>query len=351
MTDNRERTMRLRAGSRLLRLLASLTWILLVVWVAVSVTFVLSRIVPADPARLAAGLDAGPEQVAEVRAEMGLDQPLAAQYGRYLGDLITGDLGRSLQTRQPVIDDLLTALPASLELILASYLIYAVIGILAGIAWAYWPRGPHTLLLRFGAVIGVAVPVFWVGLVLQVVFAGKLQWFPVAGNFDFEGTGVPKVTGMGLVDTALTGQLPLIGEALRTLALPVVTLVVTHLAVTMTLMRSSLEEQLKRPYVRTARARGVKERRIVFVDALRNSLNPVVTMLGLQLGWSLGGVVIVEVIFSWPGFGLYAYQAFSAFDYNAIMAITLLSTVVFVTVNALVGMIYPMLDPRLKEAR
>ncbi|WP_283137985.1 ABC transporter permease [Rhizohabitans arisaemae] len=343
--------MRPPVARRLLKPVTGLAWILVVVWSAVSVTFLLSRIVPADPARLAAGLDAGPEQVAQVRAEMGLDQPLIVQYGRYLGDLLTGDLGRSVQTRQPVLDDLLSALPASLELILVSSLIYAVLGVLAGIAWAYWPRGPHTLLLRLGAVVGVAVPVFWVGLLLQIVFAGRLRWFPVAGNFDFEGTGVPRVTGMGLVDTALTGDLTLVGEALRTLALPVTTLVVTHFAVAMTLMRSSLEEQLRRPYVRTARARGVKERRIVFADALRNALNPVVTMLGLQLGWSLGGVVIIEVIFSWPGLGLYAYHAFSAFDYNAIMAVTLLSTVAFVLINALVGAIYPLLDPRLKEAR
>ncbi|MEV7232172.1 ABC transporter permease [Polymorphospora sp. NPDC051019] len=338
-------------GSRLVRLAIGLGWILLVVWIAVSITFVLSRLVPADPARLAAGLDAGPEQVAQVRTDMGLDQPLPVQYLRYLGDLVTGDLGDSIQTRQPVLDDLAAAVPASLELILLSYLGYAAIGVLAGIAWAYWPRGPHTGLLRFTGVIGVAVPVFWVGLLLQIVFAGKLQWFPVAGNFDYGGTGVPKVTGMGLVDTILTGEPGLIGQAARTVALPVTTLVITHIAVTMTLMRSSLAEQLRRPYVRTARARGVTERRLVFVDALRNSLNPVITMLGLQLGWSLGGVVIIEVIFSWPGLGLYAYHAFGAFDYNAIMAITILSTVVFVVVNALVGTLYPVLDPRLRESR
>lgn len=333
------------------RLIGGVAWMLLVVWIAVSVTFALSRLVPADPARLAAGLDAGPEQVAEVRAEMGLDQPLLVQYGRYLRDLATGDLGRSLQTRRPVLDDLLQALPASLELILVSYLIYAILGILGGIAWAYWPRGPHTWLFRVIAGVGVAVPVFWVGLLLQLGLAGKLRWFPVAGNFDYAGTGVPRVTGMGLVDTVLTGQPGLIAQALRVLALPVLTLVITHIAVAMTLTRSSLEQQLKRPYVRTARARGVTERRIVFVDALRNALNPVVTMLGLQLGWSLGAVIIIEVVFSWPGFGLYAYHAFGAFDYNAIMAITLLSTVTFVVVNALVGRIYPILDPRLKERR
>lgn len=335
--------------SPLLRLLGGLAWLVLVLWVAVTVTFVLSRIVPADPARLAAGIDAGPEQVAEVRKEMGLDRPLLVQYGRYMGGLVQGDLGDSVQTRQPVLDDILGALPASLELIVLSFTIYAVIGVLAGIAWAYWPRGPHRIGLRLLSVVGAAVPVFWVGLLLQLLFAGKLNWFPVAGNFDYAATGVQQVTGMGIVDAALTGRPGLVGEALRVVALPVGTLVISHLAVTMTLMRSSLSDQLHRPYVRSARARGVGEPRIVFVDAVRNALNPVVTMLGLQLGWSLGAAVIIEVIFSWPGIGLYAYNAFGAFDYNAIMGITLLSTLTFVLVNAGVGLIYPLLDPRLKE--
>lgn len=334
---------------RLVRLASSVAWLLLVLWIAVTATFILSRIVPADPARLAAGLDAGPEQVAQVRQEMGLDQPLPVQYGQYMTDLIRGDLGRSVQTRQPVLNDLLGALPASLELIVVSFVLYAAIGVLAGVAWAYWPRGPHQLGLRLLSVVGAAVPVFWVGLLLQLALGGMLRWFPVAGNFDYAATGVPDVTGMGIVDATLTGEPALIGQALQTLALPVLTLVIGHLAVTMTLMRASLRDQLQRSYVRAARARGVPERRIVFTDALRNSLNPVVTMLGLQLGWSLGGVVIIEVIFSWPGIGLYAYHAFAAFDYNAIMAITLLSTLVFVLVNALVGQIYPILDPRLKE--
>lgn len=340
-----------RMGPRLARIGTSLVWMAFVVWVAVTIAFVLSRLVPADPARLAAGLDAGPEQVAQVRANMGLDQPLWVQYGRYLGDLATGDLGVSLQTRQPVVDDLLAAVPASLELILLAYLLYAGIGVLAGIAWGYWPRGPHTLVLRLVGVAGAAIPVFWVGLLLQLVFAGKLNWFPVAGNFDYLGTGVPKVTGMGLVDTVLTGQPALISQALQTLALPVTTLVITQVTIAMTLMRTSMEQQLRLPYVRTARARGVREGRIVFADVFRNAFNPVLTMLGLQLGWSLGGMVIIEVIFSWPGFGLYAYRAFNAFDYNAIMAITILSTVVFVLVNSMVSALYPVLDPRLREAR
>jgi ABC-type dipeptide/oligopeptide/nickel transport system permease component len=212
-----------------------------------------------------------------------------------------------------------------------------------------WPRGPHAVLIRLVSIAGVAVPVFWIGLLLQLVFAARLGWLPVAGNLEYERYGVPLRTGMGTVDALTAGNLPAFGNALWHLVLPVTTLVIGQLALATRLTRASLDYQLGQPYVRTARARGVPERRVVLVDALRNALNPVVTMLGLQFGWLLGGTILVEVVFSWPGLGLYAYNAFRTFDYDPIMAITLIVTVAFVVVNELVGLVYPLLDPRLKE--
>ena len=338
-------------AGRLARFAKGVLWLVLVVLVAVSITFALSRIVPADPARLAAGLEAGPEQVEQVRQDMGLDDPIVVQYVRYITGLMRGDFGDSIRTRGPILDDVIEALPASIELIVVSFTLFAVLGIVAGIIWAYWPRGVHAILLRVVAVAGSAVPVFWVGLLLQILLAARLGWFPVAGNLNHEAVGIAEVTGAGLLDAVIAWNPSAMWEAARVLFLPVMTIVIHNIALTIALMRSSLADQLDREYVRAARARGISEWRVVMVDALRNALNPVITMLGLQLGWLLGGVVIVEVIFSWPGIGLYAFSSFQAFDYNAIMAITVLATAGFVLVNALVSQLYPLLDPRIKEAR
>ena len=181
------------------------------------------------------------------------------------------------------------ALPASIELIVVSFTIFASLGILAGIVWAYWPRGVHAFLLRVVAVAGSAVPVFWVGLILQIVLAARLGWFPVAGNLNHEAAGIAEVTGAGLLDALIARSPSAMWEAARVLFLPVMTIVIHNIALTIALMRSSLADQLDREYVRAARARGLSEWRVVVVDALRNALNPVVTMLGLQLGWLLGG--------------------------------------------------------------
>jgi ABC-type dipeptide/oligopeptide/nickel transport system permease component len=339
-----------RPGPRLLREIAvRLFWLIVVIWAAVTLTFFLSRVVPADPARLAAGLQAGPEQVAEVRRLLGLDQPLFVQYVDYLTGLVQFDFGRSIQTRGPVVADLMVFLPATLELVVLAAVGFTVVGITLGVVWAVWPRGPHTIVIRLVAVTAVAVPVFWIGLVLQIVFASRLGWFPIAGNLDYEAFGVPLVTGASTIDALLAGNLEAFGSAVRHLTLPVVSLVLGQLALATRLTRASLSEQLQQPYVRSARARGVTEGRIVIVDALRNALNPVITMLALQFGWVLGGSVLIEVVYSYPGLGLYAFNAFRTFDYNPIMGMTIVVTIAFVVVNEITNSLYPVLDPRLRD--
>jgi ABC-type dipeptide/oligopeptide/nickel transport system permease component len=332
-----------------MRLLSRLGWLLVVVWAAVTVTFVLSRIVPADPARLAAGMQAGPEQVEEVRRQLGLDRPLPEQYVDYVSGLVRGDFGDSVQTRGPVADDLRAYLPATLELVIVSFVLFALLGVALGIVWAVWPGGVHSWLIRVGSLIGAAVPVFWIGLVFQLVFGSRLGWFPIAGNLEYSRFDVPKRTGAGTLDALLALDPAAFANAVWHLVLPVMTIVVSHLALTTRLTRASLSEQLTRPYVRTARARGVSKRRVVIVDALRNAANPVITMLGLQFGWLLGSTILIEVMFSWPGLGTYAFNAFRTFDYNPIMAITIVITVAFVVVNEVVNALYPRLDPRLRD--
>lgn len=334
-----------------LGVLSRLGWLLVVVWAAVSLTFILSRVVPADPARLAAGLQAGPEQVAEVRRLLGLDQPLLQQYLDYIAGIFTLDFGDSIQTRGPVLTDVMDALPATLELVIAAFVVYAILGITLGVLWALRPRGVSSRLISFGSIIGAAVPVFWMGLVLQVFLGAKLGWFPISGRMDYGEFGVSDVTGFTTLDALLAGNPSAFGDALWHMVLPVTALVASQLAIATRLMRTSMGAQLRQPYVRVARARGASETRVVVVDALRNALNPVVTMLALQFGWLLAGTILVEVVFSWSGLGLYAFNAFRTFDYNPILAITIVTTVTFVVVNELVGLLYPVLDPRLKEER
>lgn len=340
-----------RPGRLLLGIASRLGWLLLVVWAAVSLTFVLSRIVPADPARLAAGLQAGPEQVAEVRRVLGLDKPLFTQYVDYVTGIARLDLGDSIQTREPVLADVQRYLPATLELVLTAFAIYAVLGVALGVLWALRPKGPLAALIGLASIAGAAVPVFWIGLVLQLTLGYKLGWLPISGSLDYFGSGVERVTGFTTVDALLAGNVAALGEAISYLVLPVTALVAGQLALATRLTRSSMAAELRRPYVRTARARGAGETRVALVDALRNALNPVITMLGLQFGWLLGGTILVEVVFSWPGLGLYAFNAFRTFDYNPILAITIITTVTFVLVNELVSLLYPVLDPRLRGER
>lgn len=336
--------------SRLKIVLNRSWWLFVVVWTAVTLTFILSRLIPADPARLAAGLQAGPEQVEEVRRQLGLDRPLLEQYLNYLSGVIRFDLGKSIQTRQPVVSDIFKYLPATLELVFAAFFTYAILGVVFGVLWARFPRSIASRVLSISTVLGVALPVFWIGLILQVVFAANLKWFPLAGNLPYSKFRVDFVTGMGTLDSLLAGNFEAFGFALKAMVLPVTALVISQFAVSTRLTRTSMTSELQKQYVTTARARGSSETQITIFDALRNALNPVITMLGLQFGWLLGGTILVEVVFSWPGLGLYAFNAFRTFDYNPILAITIVITITFVIVNELVSLLYPKLDPRLRRS-
>lgn len=321
-----------------------------VVFGVVTLTFFIARVIPADPARVAAGLNAKPEQVEEVRRALGLDQPVLVQYQRYIGALLRFDLGRSIQTRQPVIGDIKQFLPATLELVFYSFSLYVVLGIAIGIGWALRPDSLLAKVARVTSVAGAAVPVFWIGLIFQLLFATRLNWLPVAGRLELSAQPPPFVTGMYTVDSLLAGDIPLFFDAVRHLVLPVATLVLSLLATAARLTRAAIQTELQQPYVRTARSKGLAERYILWRHVLRNALNPILTMLGLQFGWLLGGTILVEAVFSWPGIGLYAYESFKTFDYAPIQALAVIITLAFVVVNLLVDLAYPILDPRLRHS-
>lgn len=327
-----------------------LVWIIFVVLGVVTLTFFIARVIPADPARLAAGLNANVEQVEEVRRALGLDQPIYVQYQRYIFGLLRFDLGESIQTRQPVWNDIRQVFPATLELVLYSFTIYVVFGVSLGVLWALHPTSLAAKLARTLSVIGAAVPIFWIGLIFQLIFGTRLGWLPIAGRLDLTAIPPPFVTGMYTIDTLLAGDFELFTTALIHLILPVTSLVLSLLPLAARLTQAAVREELQQGYVRTARSKGLAEWTVLWRHVIKNALNPVLTMLGLQFGWLLGGTILVEAVFSWPGIGLYAFESFKTFDYTPIQALAILITFTFVFVNLLIDLTYPLLDPRLRQS-
>jgi ABC-type dipeptide/oligopeptide/nickel transport system permease component len=315
------------------------------------VTFITLHVFPADPARLLAGPGATPDQVQQIRRDLGLDQPLPVQYLRYLGDLATGNLGRSIQTGQPVANDLIQRLPATLELALVTMLVYVLVSIPLGVVAAVSRGRPPDLLIRLFSVAGLAVPAFWLGFLLQLVLYRDLGWFqhPV-GRLAPEVPPPPFVTGFYLIDSLVAGRLDAFGSAFVQLVMPVACLVASRIGVGVKLTRTSLLDVIGSDYVRTARAKGLRERSVLYGHALRNALMPVVTALGVQFGYLLGGTLVVEVVFGWPGIGQYAIGSITTVDFPAIMSVTVIVSVFFVLANFLVDVLYLYLDPRLRAA-
>jgi peptide/nickel transport system permease protein len=332
-----------------LRLVARRLLLLIPVLFGVSLlSFVLSHVVPGDPARLLAGTHAGLAQVQAVRHAYGLDQPLPQQYWTYLTDLAHGNLGTALHTQRAVGQDLRDFLPATLELAIAAMLLAAIIGIPLGTLAAVGRNRLPDHATRVLALGGVSLPVFWVALVLQLLLYYNLGWFPSGGRLDQTLTPPPTHTGFYTVDAILAGRPDLLANALWHLVLPAAVLALGPLAVVMRITRASMLEALAQQYVRTARAKGVRRGAVVMSHALRNAVLPTVTVLGLQFGYLLGGAVLVEYIFSWPGIGLYTAQSIEASDYPAIMGVTVVVAFLYVVLNLLVDLSYALLDPRIR---
>ncbi len=311
-------------------------------------TFAISHVVPADPAAAAAGLNAGAEQIEAIRREMGLDQPLPIQYARYLSGVLRGNLGQSILNRRPVVEDLKIYLPASLELALVSVLLYVPLGIVLGMVAARRAGGVADAATRLFAVLGVSMPVFLVALLLQLLFYRNLRWLPSGGRIGVEVNPPATLTGFYTVDSLLQGNWPAFQSALLHLALPAITLALANVALVARMTRSSMLETLGADFIRTARAKGLSEWLVFTRHALRPALVPVVTVIGLQIAALIAYVFLVEVVFSWPGIGTYAVRAIVGLDFEPIMAITLVFSVIYVLVNFLVDMSYLVLDPRIR---
>ena len=320
------------------------------VFVIVGVTlllFVIIYMLPGDPARAAAGPGAKPEQVERLRIKLGLDKPPHIQYLTYMGNLLRGDLGTSIRTRKPVLMELKTYLPASLELALSAMLLNVLIAIPLGVFSALKPGHLADTLSRLFAALGMGMPVFWVALMAQLLVAGRLGLLPFGGRLSTGALLPHHVTGFLLIDTLLARDLPLFKDALIHLLMPAATLALPEVAVTSRLTRTSLLDVLEQDYVRTARAKGLPERRVVWVHALKNALLVPLTMVGMQVVWVLGGSLLVESVFSWGGLGFLAFHAIYKRDFPVLMGVTLVMCIVFVLSNLVVDILYSYVDPRI----
>jgi dipeptide transport system permease protein len=312
--------------------------------------FALIRLVPGDPIEVMVGerrLD--PATHARLMQEMGLDQPLYVQYWRYVAELLQGNLGKSLVTREPVSAEFVALFPATIELALAALTLALVVGLTLGVLAAL-RRGRWFDQFVMGlATLGNSMPVFWWGLVLIMAFSVGLEWTPVSGRVGIE-YDVPVVSGFMLIDTLLSDEAGSFVSALLHLVLPAVVLGTIPMAVVARMTRSSMLEVLREDYMRTARAKGLSPARVVVVHGLRNALIPIVTVLGLQVGSLLGGAVLTETIFSWPGIGKWLIDAIARRDYPVVQAAILISALVFIAVNLVVDVLYGVVNPRIRHA-
>jgi peptide/nickel transport system permease protein len=322
---------------------------LVLVLIGVSIiTFALSQLVPIDPAAAALGGNAREDQIQAYRRQVGLDRPAWEQYLVYSGRLLRGDLGTSIRTRRPVADDLRDFLPATLELSLAAMLVTLLLGISLGAIAAIRRDGVIDLAARIFALIGGSLPIFFLGLVGLAWFNTRLRWLPGPGRLDAVLRPPARISGMYTLDSLLAGDWALLRNSLWHLALPAITLGYFSTAVVLRMTRSAMLEVLGQDYVRTARAKGLRERVVLMRHALKNAMIPVLTTLGVTFGSLLSGAVLTETIFAWPGLGRYATFSATSLDFPAVMGVTLIAAVVYPIVNMLVDIGYHALDPRIK---
>ena len=331
-------------------LIGRLLSIVAVVFGVTVVTFAIAQVIPADPAVNLAGEYATPETVEQIRQEEGLDEPLPVRYADYVAKLAQGDLGESMFTKQPVADELPPRIGATVDLATTAMVIAIVLGVLTGVAAAVHRNSIVDHLARALAVAGTAMPVFWLGLLLVRVFYSELHLLPAVGRYEAGIPPPPAVTHSLVIDSIIAGNWRMLGSALSHLGLPALTLGIMGAGLISRVMRASMLEALGREFVVTARAKGMSERRIVYVHALRNAMLPTVTVLGVTYGSLLGGAVLTEKIFSWPGLGLYAVTAIEHLDFAPVMGVVIVITLAYVIANLVVDVAYGYLDPRVRSA-
>lgn len=311
------------------------------------IVFSIIHAIPGNPALTILGTKATPEAIKSLNQSLGLDNPWYIQYFSYLKDILTGNLGTSIRTNAPISSEIWPHLAATIELSFVAMAIAVVIGVNAGIISAWKQNSIFDFTAMIFALIGVSMPVFWLGLLGQWGFSLELHWLPSIGRDDIRNSVQP-MTNFYLIDTLIQGRMDQFWMAVRHLILPACTLATIPMAIIARMTRSSMLEVMKSDYVRTAKAKGQRMFWIVYKHSLRNAFIPILTVIGLQTGLLLGGAILTETIFGWPGIGLYIYDAIQNRDYPVIQSGILIVAFIFVIVNLIVDLLYGLLDPRIK---
>jgi peptide/nickel transport system permease protein len=311
------------------------------------VVFSIIRAIPGDPAQVILGQRATKEAIATLTRELGLDRPWYIQYVDYIQSLFVGDLGTSLRTRGPINEEIWPYLAATIELTMVAMIIAIFIGVNAGIISAWFSNSWFDYLAMVLALIGVSLPIFWLGLMEQWAFSIELGWLPTTGRENVRDP-VTAITNLYLIDTLLRGRPDQFIEVIKHIILPSLALATIPMAIIARMTRSTMLEVLKSDYIRTARAKGVRMFWVVYKHSLKNAVIPVITVIGLQTGLLLGGAILTETIFGWPGIGRYLFEAIGYRDYPVIQSGILIIAAIFVLINLAVDLLYAVVDPRIK---
>lgn len=323
---------------------------LFIVFLGVSVfTFFISHVIPGDPARMLVGPHASQEALETTRAQLGLNKPIIVQYEKYIVDLVHGDLGTSIRTQRPVASELAKCFPATLELTMVSMIMAIVFGIILGVAAAVNRNKWIDHASRIFSLIGVSTPLFWSGVIALIVFYKVIPIFPASGRIDTFLSPPHEVTGLYIIDGLIAGNFTVIISAIHHIILPAVCLAYVQLAIVARQVRSSMIDVLEQDYIRTAKSCGISQKTIIYKYALKNALLPTLTVTGLTVGELLGGAIITETIFAWPGMGKYVMDSIAFLDFPAIMGFTLVVSLSYVLINMVVDVLYSFLNPQIRE--
>ena len=310
--------------------------------------FLVMHLFTVDPAEIILGQHATPDQVAIVREELGLNKPIYVQFWDYISRAVRGDLGQSVITKTSITEELMKRFPATAELAVSAICIASVLGISLGVVSAVKQNSLFDYGAMVAALLGVSMPIFWLGLMMIIIFSVTLGWLPASGRIAI-GFKPEDITGLYLVDSLLTGDKEAFWNALKHLIMPALALGAYSTAIIARMTRATMLETIRQDYVRTARAKGLREPVVVVKHALRNALIPIVTVIGLQMGALLGGAVLTETVFSWPGIGSYIVDGIMVSDYPRVQGAVLLIGTIFVLVNLIVDILYCYLDPRIQH--
>ncbi len=311
------------------------------------IVFLFLRMIPGDPALALGGEHATEATVERIREEFGLNKSLPEQYITYMGKVLRGDLGRSILSKRPIADEIRVRFPATLELSVCALIVALVVGLPAGIISATKRNTPIDNIAMVGSLLGISMPIFWLGLMLNWLFAVQLGWLPSVTRLDAS-IDLQRITNLIIVDSILTGNAEALLNGIKHLILPSVALSTISMAIIARMTRSAMLEVLEQDYIRTARAKGLIERVVTVRHALKNALLPVITVLGLQVGVLLSGAVLTETIFAWPGIGRWLYLSILSRDYPIVQGMALFITTLFLVVNLLVDVSYALVDPRIR---